>query len=103
MKKGKLTPTELACIKGMVAEDISVEAMCAQLDRSDILIEKAVNRIKSDAVRQQLYINTTAAGTKGVSIMTERASVAGDNPKTSPSPPEKSSRSSCIHTIRSDG
>ena len=108
MKKGKLTDIEKACIKGMFSEDISIMAMAAQLDRSAPIIEKEVElikrqeeRIKSDATREQLFINKTAAGSKGVSIMTEAASVQVDESKDKSIPSD--SRSAWIHKIRSDG
>ena len=40
MKKGKITEIEKACIQGMVASEISVANMAAQLDRSVCVIEK---------------------------------------------------------------
>ena len=103
MKKGKLTQIELACIKGMISEDVSLDDMCTQLDRSDILVGKQVERIKADAVREQLFINKTASGSKGISVMTEAASVRGDIAKDRPLPPPKTTRSPSIHKIREDG
>ena len=104
MKKGKLTAIESSCVKGMVADNVSTADIATQLNRGLATIEKEVERIKANAVREQLFLNTTAAGTKGVSIMTERASVAGDNPKeaSSETPPKKT-HSSSIHKIRADG
>ena len=108
MKKGKLTDIEKACIKGMFSEDISIMAMAAQLDRSAPIVEKEVElikrqkeRIESDTAREQLFINKTAAGSKGVSIMTEAASVQVDTSKDKSIPSD--SRSAWIHKIRSDG
>ena len=101
MKKGKLTDVEKACIKGMLSDDMSVMTMATQLDRSAPIVEKEVERIKSDTTREQLFINKTVAGSKGVSIMTEAASVQVDVSK------DKSissdNRSAWIHKIRSDG
>ena len=108
MKKGKLTDVEKSCIKGMLSDDMSLMTMATQLDRSVPIVEKEVElikrqkeRIKSDAAREQLFINKTAAGSKGVSIMTEAASVQVDVSK------DKSissdNRSAWIHKIRSDG
>ena len=108
MKKGKLTDIEKACIKGMFSEDISIMAMAAQLDRSAPIVEKEVElikrqkeRIESDTAREQLFINKTAAGSKGVSIMTEAASVRVDASKDKSIPSD--TRSGWIHKIRSDG
>ena len=42
MKKGKLTSTEIACIKGMVADKVPEEDMAKQLDRSISVVEKEV-------------------------------------------------------------
>ena len=103
MKKGKITAIESACIKGMIANDVSTTEMATQLDRGLATIEKEVERIKSDSVREQLFINKTASGTKGVSIMTEAASVRGDTAKDSAVVPEKTKRSPWIHKIKTDG
>ena len=100
MKKGKITESERACIEGMVASNISIEDMAAQLDRSVSAIEKEAEKIKSKSVRDQLYINKTASGSKGVTIMTEAASVRGDVAKDSHTTiPKKDTRSPWIHKI----
>ena len=108
MKKGKLTDVEKACIKGMLSDNMSVMTMATQLDRSVPIVEKEVElikrqeeRINSDAAREQLFINQTAAGSKGVSIMTEAASVRVDASKDKSIPSD--TRSAWIHKIRSDG
>ena len=101
MKKGKLTDAEKACIKGMLSDDMSIMIMATQLDRTAPIIEKEIERIKSDTTREQLFINQTAAGSKGVSIMTEAASVRGDASKDKSIPSDN--RSTWIHKIRSDG
>ena len=101
MKKGKLTDVEKACIKGMLSDDMSVMTMATQLDRSAPIIEKEVAQIKSDTTREQLFINKTASGSKGVSIMTEAASVQVDVSKDKSIPSDN--RSTWIHKIRSDG
>jgi len=101
MKKGKLTDVEKACIKGMLSDDMSVMTMATQLDRSAPIVEKEVERIKSDTTREQLFINKTVAGSKGVSIMTEAASIQVDASKDKSIPSD--SRSAWIHKIRSDG
>jgi len=100
MKKGKLTDVEKACIKGMVNDEISIMAMATQLDRGAPIIEKEVGRIKSNATKEQLFINKTAAGSQGVSIMTEAASVRGDSAKDkSNSATQNKQRSQWIHKI----
>jgi len=100
MKKGKLTVIESACIKGMIAQDISIQDMCLQLDRSDHVVGKEVETLKSEAVREQLYINKTATGSKGVSIMTEAASVRGDVTKDRVTTiPKKDTSSPWVHKI----
>ena len=81
MKKGKITKTESACIEGMIAHDVSADDMALQLDRGLAIVEKEIARIKAESVKQQLFINKTASGHAGVSIMTEAASVRGDNQK----------------------
>ena len=92
----------------MLSDDMSLMTMATQLDRSVPIVEKEVElikrqeeRIKSDAAREQLFINQTAAGSKGVSIMTEAASVQVDTSKDKSIPSD--SRSAWIHKIRSDG
>tara|TARA_R110000824_G_scaffold349293_2_gene536151 strand:+ start:187 stop:492 length:306 start_codon:yes stop_codon:yes gene_type:complete len=99
MKKGKLTEVEKACIEGMIASEITTEDMATQLDRSVASIEKEAEIIKSKSVREQLYINKTASGSKGISIMTEAASTRGDIAKNAPTTPPKSKRSPSIHKI----
>ena len=101
MKKGKLTDVEKACIKGMLSDNMSVMTMATQLDRSALIIDKEIARIKSEVMREQLFINKTAAGSKGVSIMTEAASVRVDASKDKSIPSD--TRSAWIHKIRSDG
>ena len=101
MKKGKLTDVEKACIKGMLSEDVSIASMATQLDRSALIVEKEIERIKSDVMKEQLFINKTAAGSKGVNIMTEAASVQVDVSKDKSVP--SNNRSAWIHKIRSDG
>ena len=104
MKKGKITATELACIKGMISENISTTEMATQLDRGLATVEKEVERIKADAVREQLFINKTASGSKGISVMTEAASVRGDISKENSSTvPLKQGRSPWIHNIKDNG
>ena len=104
MKKGKLTTIESACIKGMIAQDVSIPDMCTQLDRSDLLVGREVEKLKSEAVREQLYVNKTTSGNKGVSIMTEAASVRGDTIKDRTTTiPKKDTRSPWVHTIHNNG
>ena len=103
MKKGKITSIECACIKGMIADDVSTADMATQLNRGLATIEKEVERIKADAVREQLFINKTASGSKGISVMTEAASVRGDTAKDRQLPTPKTTRSPSIHKIREDG
>ena len=103
MKKGKLTAIESSCIKGMIADDVSTADMATQLNRGLATIEKEVERIKADAVREQLFINKTASGSKGISIMTEAASVRGDIAKDRQLPIPKTTSSPSIHKIREDG
>ena len=56
-------------------------------------------KIKAQSVRSQLYINKTASGSKGVSIMTEAASTRGDIAKETPAESPKSKRSPWVHKI----
>ena len=97
MKKGKITEVEKACIEGMIASDISIEDMATQLDRSVSAIQKESDKIKSKSVREQLYINKTASGNKGVAVMTEAASARNDTLKDR-TPPKKE-RSPWIYKI----
>jgi hypothetical protein len=100
MKKGKITAVESSCLKGMIADGISIEDMCNQLDRSNVIVEKEVNRIKEESVREQLFINKTASGSKGVSVMTEAASTMGDVTKERSVIIPKDNRSPWIHKIK---
>jgi len=100
MKKGKITAIESSCLKGMIADGVSIENMCTQLNRSNVVVEKEVDRIKKESVREQLFINKTASGSKGVSIITEAASVRGDNAKNNRDNTTKEGSSPWIHTIK---
>ena len=100
MKKGKITEIERACIEGMIASNITTEGMATQLDRSVSVIETEAEKIKATSVREQLYINKTASGSKGVSIMTEAASVRGDTTKDKTmATPKKDTRCPWLHKI----
>lgn len=99
MKKGKITTIETACIKGMVANNVSTEEMATQLNRGVPTIEKEVERIAAESVREQLFINQTASGSKGVSVMTESAAVRGDESKHKQSASAKTDRAPWIHKI----
>ena len=102
MKKGKITTIESACIKGMVANNIDTADIATQLNRGLATVEKEIERIKAEAVKEQLYIKETASGNKGVSIMTEAASVKGDVAKdtnTASNSNILNTRSPWIHTI----
>tara|TARA_Y100001951_G_C11196863_1_gene214811 strand:- start:242 stop:556 length:315 start_codon:yes stop_codon:yes gene_type:complete len=104
MKKGKITAIESACIKGMIANNVSIGDMATQLDRGLATMEKEVERIKADSVREQLFINKTASGSKGVSVMTEAASTRGDTARDrQPVVTTKEGRPPSIHKIRNDG
>ena len=100
MKKGKITEIEKACLKGMIASELAIEDMATQLDRSVTLIEKEVESIKSQSVREQLYINKTASGSKGISVMTEAASARGDTTQEKVTTiPKHDTRSPWMHKI----
>ena len=103
MKKGKITTIETACIKGMVADNVPVEEMAGQLNRSLSTIGKKVDRITAEAVKEQLFINKTASGNTAVSIMTEAASVRGDTAKSSDSYTGRQPRRTGIHKIKDNG
>ena len=62
MKKGKITEVEIACLRGMIAGDVAEEDMVKQLGRSASFIEKEVKKISDEAVRDQLVIKRTEAG-----------------------------------------
>jgi len=97
MKKGKLSDSELACIKGMLDENCSAEDMSKQLDRPVSVIEKELEKIAKQRERDQLFINKTESGNEGVSIMTQHASMKIDDTRQDrTSPPQ---RNDCIHKI----
>jgi len=99
MKKGKITETEIACIKGMIAENISAEDMSKQLNRSVSLIEKESKRISEQAVRDQLIIKKTARGESGIAAMTEAGSVRSDENRQEAPPEAPQERKAWVHTI----
>ena len=101
MKKGKITVTEVACIKGMIAEEVPQQDMAEQLDRPLSLIEKEVKRIAEEAVREQMMIRKTARGEGGIVAMTEAASMKADDTRSKPAPEESAptQRGKWVHTI----
>tara|TARA_B100000029_G_scaffold274890_1_gene269694 strand:+ start:1715 stop:2023 length:309 start_codon:yes stop_codon:yes gene_type:complete len=100
MKKGKITQTENACIRGMLANEIEVKAMAKQLDRSLDLVQKEVDSIEAEIKRDQLIINKSAKGHKGVAIMTPQASMQIDSRRENSNGPDTSSKvERSIHTI----
>ena len=99
MKKGKLTPTEVSCIKGMISDNVSEKDMAKQLDRSASIIEKEVKRIGEEAVREQLMVRKTAKGEGGIVAMTEAASMKADTTRSEAAPEPSPQRSKWIHTI----
>ena len=98
MKKGKVTQTEYACIRGMMSNDINVESMAKQLDRSQEVVQKAVDAIDAETKRDQLIINKSAKGHKGVAIMTPQA-MKIDDARQNREPVESSKIKRSIHTI----
>ena len=99
MKKGKLPSTEIACIKGMVADKVPEEDMAKQLDRSISVVEKEVKRITEEAARDQLMGRKTAKGEGGVVAMTEAASMKVDAARSQDAPKKSTQRSKWVHTI----
>ena len=99
MKKGKLTSTEIACIKGMVADNVPEDDMAKQLDRGVSVIQKEVKRISEEAARAQLMVRKTAKGEGGVVAMTEAASMKVDSARSKPAPEAPTQRSKWVHTI----
>jgi predicted ATP-grasp superfamily ATP-dependent carboligase len=99
MKKGKITATEVACIKGMIAEEISKEDMAKQLDRSLTLIETEVKRISEEAIREQMMVRKTSRGEGGIVAMTEAASMKTDETRSKPEPESSPDRGKWVHTI----
>ena len=105
MKKGKFSTTEVACIKGMLSDNISTEHMAKQLDRSDVSIKAEAERITQEALKDQLYIKKTGKGQGGVVVMTENASSQIDAKHNSPAPKtgkSKARRGEWVHTIYED-
>jgi len=108
MKKGKITTTESACIKGMLNDGLAIMDMANQLDRSAQIIEKEVKRIKREVEENQLFIKQTASGNKGVSILTPTGSMRGDSPTSSEEPTSQSTTviknsSPWVHKIKNNG
>ena len=99
MKKGKLTSTEIACIKGMVADNVPEDDMAKQLDRGVSVIQKEVKRISEEAAREQLMVRKTAKGEGGVVAMTEAASLNVDAARSQDAPKKSTQRSKWVHTI----
>ena len=99
MKKGKITQTEIACIRGMLANDINVEGMAKQLDRSVEVVQKEADSIEAEIKRDQLIINKSAKGQKGIAVMTPEASMRIDDNRENRQPESPSKIQRSIHTI----
>tara|TARA_R100000008_G_C3449541_1_gene98636 strand:- start:137 stop:445 length:309 start_codon:yes stop_codon:yes gene_type:complete len=99
MKKGKLTDIEIACIKGMIAEEVSSDDMAKQLNRSVSLVEKEVKKISEQAVRDQLTIKKSARGQGGIVAMTEAGSVNSNRDSSTTESPVATERSKWVHSI----
>ena len=105
MKKGQLSEVENACIRGMFEEGVSPSDMAKQLDRSVTAIKKAIGPLqkqKEKAERESYFINKTAGGQEGITVMTQAASVRGDEAKNAAPPAPPAKHRNFIHKIRSD-
>ena len=104
MKKGKVTDVEVSCLKGMLLDNISEGDMARQLDRSVSFVQKELSIIQKAIEQASLFINETASGDKGVSIMTPAASTRIDENKAKDSTiPREASSKPWIHKIRNNG
>ena len=101
MKKTEITKVEIACLKGMLQENIPVATMAKQLNRSASSLNKQISSIKAQQERERLFLTKTSGGQDGVTIMTEAASVKTDTSRAVNTPPQE--RSLWIHQIRPDG
>ena len=100
MKKGKITQTENACIRGMLANDIEVKNMAKQLNRSLEAVQKEVDSIEAEIKRDQLIINKSAKGQRRIAVMTPQASMQIDSRRENSDGPDTSSKvKRSIHTI----
>jgi len=101
MKKGRINPTETACIKGMLAEGIPIPQMGKQFDRTPAAIQKEIDLIAKQAVTDQMYIKTSAKGESGIVVMTQNASTKIDEnrKKAATQAPQKGRRDEWVHTI----
>jgi len=104
MKKGKITPQEIACLKGMLSSNISEEDMASQLNRSVGFVKKELATLQKALERASLFINKTAGGEPGVTVMTPAASTKIDDNKDKEGIiPPKSNRQTWVHKIRDNG
>ena len=99
MKKGKINPTETACIKGMVAAGIPMKQMASQLDRTPTAIQKEIDHLAQQAMKVETFIKTTAKGEGGVVVMTQNTSTKIDENRKKNSGKQKSRRDEWVHTI----
>jgi len=105
MKKGQISEVEKACIKGMFEEGVSAQDMAKQLDRSVTFIKKAIGPLenaKQKSERESFFINKTAGGQDGITVMTPAASTRSDESKKLPPPAPPARHRDFIHKIRSD-
>ena len=102
MKKGKFNPTETACVKGMLAAGIPASQMGKQLERTPTAIQKEIDRVTEEAIKDQMFIKKTAKGEGGIVVMTQAASSQVDEAREAPQPKEKTRRSQWVHKIYED-
>ena len=104
MIKGKITDVEVSCLKGMLSDNISEGDMARQLDRSLSFVKKELSILQKVAERDNLFINKTAGGEPGITVMTPLASTKIDENKSKQSTiPPQSERKTWVHKIRDNG
>tara|TARA_R110002020_G_scaffold465188_1_gene686452 strand:- start:491 stop:805 length:315 start_codon:yes stop_codon:yes gene_type:complete len=104
MKKGKATNVEVSCIKGMLLDKVSTEGMASQLNRSVGFVKKELATLQKSLERASLFINKTAGGDPGITVMTPAASTKIDENKAKESTiPREASSKPWVHKIRDNG
>ena len=65
MKKTAITDVEIACLRGMITENVPVATMAKQLDRSVTSITKEVAALKAQAERESLFLTKKRRRSRG--------------------------------------
>lgn len=97
MKKGPLSKKDKEFIDGNMSMDVN--AIATKLDRSLTSVKKYMEAIRSDTSDARIHSLFARKPDRGVTVMTEAASIAGDESKKNP-PATPGRYTTIIHKIK---